>query len=83
MFVLGATTMFTQIGKLLTGLRTDISNTFITLFIIGLLFCALMVWVGGDENAPKFKKSLLVCLAGLVIFIIAGPIVTYVKTKLG
>ncbi|MEB6550206.1 TrbC/VirB2 family protein [Heyndrickxia sporothermodurans] len=74
--------MFGKIKKLLTGFTTDIKSTFITLFIIGIMFSGLMVWLGGDENAPKFKKSLLVCCIGLIVFLIASPIVSYFKTKL-
>lgn len=74
--------MFSRIQGLLSTLFTDMQTTFIWIFIIGMIFCGIMLWQGGEENAPKFKKSLIGCGIGLVIFLLAKPIIEYVQTNL-
>ncbi|ACI30587.1 MULTISPECIES: hypothetical protein [Bacillus] len=74
--------MFTRIQHLLQTLFTDMQSTFIWAFIIGGLVCGLMIWQGDEQNAPKFKKGLLFCGAGVVVFLLAKPFVDYIKAGL-
>ncbi|MBU8732516.1 hypothetical protein KM915_20930 [Cytobacillus oceanisediminis] len=74
--------MFTSIQNLLKGIFGDFQTTFIWLFVIGILISGLLVWLGGEENAPKFKKSLVICIVGLMVFLLASPIVSYVDSYL-
>lgn len=74
--------MFTRIGYLLNKIFTDLQSTFIWLFAIGILISAVGVWAGGEENAPKFKKGLTMSIAGVVIFLLAKPMIDYVKMNL-
>ncbi len=69
--------MFEAIGGLLTTLFGDITSTFVTLFAIGILVCALGAAFGGDENQGKFKRGLITCIICLVAFLLAGKIVEY------
>lgn len=81
--VLAAVTAFTKIDTLLKAFYADITSTGITLFSIGLLICALIVWRGSDESAQKGKKGVVICFAGAVLFLVADLFVTYIKTKMG
>lgn len=74
--------MFGRIESLILSLFTDMQSTFIWIFAIGGLFSGLMIAFGGEENAPRFKKMLMWCIVGLVVFLLAKPIVEYVKTNL-
>jgi uncharacterized YccA/Bax inhibitor family protein len=74
--------MFSTIKSFLLRLFTDFQTTFIWLFAIGILVSALLVWTGGEENAPKFKKSLVVCIVGMMIFLLAKPLVQYMDAGL-
>ena len=82
LFVEGGVAMFNSIKSLLLSLFIDMQTTFITLFAIGFLFCALMIWQGEEQNAPKFKKGLGFTVAGVVVFLLAKPIVEYVQSGL-
>ena len=75
--------MFSQLQNLLDSIFSDISTTFITLFAIGVLVCGLMAAFGGEENQPKFKKGLVLCIFGVVAFTLAKPLITYLQTSLG
>jgi stage V sporulation protein AE len=70
--------VFSQIKSFLLKLFTDFQSTFIWIFAIGILFCALMVWMGDEHNAPKFKKGLMTCVFGLIIFLLAKQIIQYI-----
>lgn len=74
--------MFKRIENLILSLFTDMQTTFIWIFALGGLFSGLMVAFGGEENAPRFKKYLMFCIIGLVVFLLAKPIVEYIKAKL-
>ncbi|AOZ94942.1 TrbC/VirB2 family protein [Paenibacillus crassostreae] len=75
--------MFEALQGLLNTLFGDITKTFITLFSIGILVCGLIAAFGGEENQPKFKKGLMLCVVGLVVFVLAKQIVEYFQTNLG
>lgn len=74
--------MFDRIGNLLSTLFTDLQSTFITIFAIGLLICAVGIWAGDEQATPKFKRGLMMCAAGVVVFLLAGPIVSYISNNL-
>jgi len=78
----GGELMFERIQGLLTSLFNDMQTTFITIFMIGLLICAIGVWAGDEQSGPKFKKGLMFCGVGVVVFLLAGPIVEYIQTNL-
>jgi len=74
--------MFDQINGLLNSLFTDMQSTFITIFAIGLLICAVGVWAGDEHAGPKFKKGLMFCAMGVVVFLLARPIIDYISINL-
>lgn len=82
-FVLGeaaeAASPFQKIGSLLTKISGDVTTNLITIFVIGFCFCAFMVWKGDEENAPRFKKGLIGCGLGVIVFTLASVIVNYIK----
>lgn len=74
--------MFEAIDGLLNSLFKDIQSTFITLFAIGFLVCAFGTWAGDEHSGPRFKKGLVLCIGGIVVFLLADPIVTYFQKRL-
>lgn len=74
--------MFNQIKNLILKLFTDLQGTFLWIFAIGILLCAIVLAFGDEQNAPKFKKGLIGCLAGIVVFLLAKPVVEYVQSNL-
>lgn len=74
--------MFARITKLLNKIFVDLQSTFIWIFAIGILISAIGVWAGGEENAPKFKKGLTLSIIGVIVFLLAKPMVDYVKANL-
>ena len=74
--------MFESLQGLLNSLFGDITSTFITLFAIGILVCGLLAAFGGDENQTKFKRGLFLCVVGLIVFLLARPIVNYFQNNL-
>lgn len=74
--------LFERIGVFLNTLFSDVQSTFITIFSIGLLICAIGVWAGDEQSSPKFKNGLKLCVVGVVIFILAKPIIDYVQVNL-
>ncbi|MED5094485.1 hypothetical protein [Bacillus safensis] len=78
--VLGASSNpFTGIKKFLNSLFSDVSSTAITIFALGFLFCALMVWRGSEENAPRFQKGMYYTGAAVAVAVLAKVIVQYIK----
>lgn len=78
----GGKNMFDRINGLLNALFSDIQTTFITLFAIGILICAVGAWAGDEQTTPRFKKGLTLCVVGLVAFLLADPMVTYFQNRL-
>lgn len=74
--------MFGRIEGFLLSLFTDFQTTFFWIFGLGLLFCSVMAGFGGDDNAPKFKKGIWLCVGGLILFLLAKPAIEYVKGNL-
>ena len=50
--------MFERIQGFLDTLFSDMQGTFITIFAIGLLICAIGVWAGDEQSSPKFKNGI-------------------------
>ena len=74
--------MFNRISGLLEALFTDMQTTFLTIFTIGILICAVGVFAGDEHSAPKFKKGIITCVIGVIVFLLADPIIDYVKVNL-
>lgn len=74
--------MFARIENLILTIFDDFSTTFIWIFAIGILACSLMIGFGGEENTPKFKKGLIFCAIGVVVFLLAKPFVQYIQGNL-
>lgn len=74
--------MFDRIGGFLNNLVSDMQGTFITIFAIGILICAIGVGLGDEQASPKFKNGIKLCVAGLVLFLLARPLIEYVQTNL-
>lgn len=70
---------FTGIKTFLDSLFSDVLSTSITIFGIGFLFCALMVWRGSEEHTPRFQKALGWTGAAVAVSALAKIIVTYVQ----
>ncbi|WP_017380621.1 hypothetical protein [Paenisporosarcina sp. TG-14] len=74
--------MFERIQGFLDTLFSDIQGTFIIVFAIGLLICAIGVWAGDEQNSRKFKNGIKLCVFGVVLFLLARPIIQYVQANL-
>lgn len=74
--------MFERISGFLNTLFADMQTTFITIFMIGLLICAIGVWAGDEQSSPKFKNGLKLCVVGVVLFLLAKPVIDYIQTNL-
>ncbi|AQQ55586.1 hypothetical protein [Planococcus lenghuensis] len=74
--------MFERISVFLNTLFSDMQSTFITIFMIGLLICAIGAWSGDEQATPKFKNGLKLCVGGVVLFLLAGPVIDYIQTNL-
>ncbi|QDY46983.1 hypothetical protein FK545_20555 (plasmid) [Planococcus glaciei] len=74
--------MFERINGFLNTVFSDMQSTFITVFMIGLLICAIGVWAGDEQSSPRFKRGLVLSVLGLVVFILAKPIIEYVQINL-
>lgn len=74
--------MFQRIENLILQIFTDLQTTFIWIFAIGILACSIMIGFGSEENAPRFKKGLIFCIVGAVIFLLAKPVIQYIQTNL-
>jgi len=79
---LGGEKMFERIQGFLNTLFSDMQGTFITIFAIGLLICAIGVWAGDEQSSPKFKNGIKLCVIGVVLFLLAKPVIEYVQTNL-
>ncbi len=74
--------MFERIGMFLNTLFSDMQSTFITIFMIGLLICAIGVWAGDEQSAPKFKAGIKLCVSAVVLFLLAKPVIDYIQVNL-
>ena len=74
--------MFERVQGFLGVLFSDMQSTFITLFAIGILICTMGVASGDEQSASKFKSGIKISGVGLVVFLLAKPIIEYVQTNL-
>ncbi|MEN0645521.1 hypothetical protein MKY91_20360 [Alkalicoccobacillus gibsonii] len=74
--------MFNRIRGLLTSIFTDFQTTFIWIFSIGFLICAIATANADENSAPRFKKGAIWCGVGVVVFLLARPIVQYIQSNL-
>lgn len=50
--------------------------------MIGLLICAIGVWAGDEQSSPKFKNGLKLSVLGVVLFLLAKPVIDYIQVNL-
>ncbi len=74
--------VFDRISAFLNTLFSDMQTTFITIFMIGLLISAIGVWAGDEQSSPKFKNGLKLCVLGVVLFLLAKPVIDYIQMNL-
>lgn len=74
--------MFITLRNAILTLFGDMQSTFLWIFAIGLLICSLGAWAGDEQYSPRFKSGIKVCIIGLVVFLLARPIVQYIDSLL-
>lgn len=74
--------MFASLNNLLDTLFTEFRTLGTTLFAIGIIVMALLTAFGGEENKRVFQKGFVVCVAGIIVFFLAKPIITFIRTTL-
>ena len=74
--------MFTSLNNLLDSIFNEFRTLGTTLFAIGLIVMALLTAFGGEENKRTFQRGFIICLFGMIVFFLAKPIVTFIKTTL-
>lgn len=74
---------FEIVDNWLQNMQGDIKDIAITLFTIGIMVTGSILFFGGEEKNPIFKKAFAWLLIGLIVMLLAGPIVTWVDTSLG
>lgn len=74
--------MFDSLNNLLDTIFDEFRGLGTTVFAIGILVMALLTAFGGEENKRLFQKGFIVCVCGVVIFFLAKPIITFVRTTL-
>jgi type IV secretory pathway VirB2 component (pilin) len=74
--------MFDSINNLLDAVFTEFRSLGMTIFAIGIIVMAMLTAFGGEENKRSFQRGFVVCLFGLVVFFLAKPIITFIRTTL-
>lgn len=74
--------MFESLNNLLDTLFTEFRTLGMTLFAIGLIVMALLTAFGGEENKRSFQRGFIVCVIGMIVFFLAKPIITFIRTTL-
>lgn len=75
----------TPIGKIkamISSLTADTKSIAYTCLTLGLFFCAIMIWNGSEENAPRFKKAAFFCCVGIGLLAISTTLIAWIKTSL-
>lgn len=72
---------FAKVQNLINAVTTDVINLFYAVAILGIVFCAFMIWRGSEENQPRFQKALVGTISAIILVALARVIVTWVKTK--
>lgn len=72
---------FTKVNNFFNAVISDVTNLFYTVAILGIIFCAFMIWRGGEENQPRFQKALAGCIGAIILVALAKIIVPWVKLK--
>lgn len=73
---------FDIVDKFLQNMKGDIQDVAITLFTIGIMVTGSILFFGGEEKNPIFKKAFGWLIVGLIIMLLAGPIVTWIDTSI-
>lgn len=72
---------FSKVQNLVNALISDITNLFFTVAVLGIIFCAFMIWRGSEENQPRFQKALVGTIGAIIIVALAKIIVPWVRLK--
>lgn len=74
--------MFDSINNLLDTIFNEFRGLGISVFGIGILVMALMTAFGGEENKRKFQSGFFLCVAGMIVFFLAKPIINFIRDTL-
>lgn len=74
--------MFESLNTLLETIFTEFRKLGVTVFAIGIIIMALLTAFGGEDNKRSFQRGFIACLLGIIIFFLAKPIITFIKTTL-
>lgn len=74
--------MFDSLNNLLDNIFIELRTLGITIFSIGIIIMALLTAFGGEENKRSFQRGFMVCIAGVIVFFLAKPIITYIRSML-
>lgn len=70
---------FTNIQNFIDGLTSDVSNLALSIFVLGFILCAVMIFRGSEENVPRFQKGAFWTGVAVVCTVLAKIIVGYIK----
>lgn len=70
---------FTKITTFINAITTDATNLFLSVAVLGFIFCAFMIFRGSEENVPRFQKAAFWTGVAIVIVVLAKIIVTWIK----
>jgi len=73
---------FKKVLNMVNGTKADILAIGYSILTIGLVICAIGIWNGSDENAPRFKKAAFFCCAGIALLAISPTLIAWIKTQL-
>lgn len=74
--------MFESLNNLLDTIFDEFRSLGITVFAIGIIVMAMLTAFGGEENKRGFQKGFVVCVFGIIVFFLAMPIITFIRTAL-
>ena len=68
-----------------TFLSREVNNLLslvLTILTIAIIFCAAMIWQGGEEASPRMKKWMIGIGAAAAIALLAKVIIAWLKAGL-
>lgn len=74
--------MFDSLNNLLDTIFSEFRSLGATVFAIGIIVMALLTAFGGEENKRNFQRGFVVCVAGMIVFFLAKPIIDFIRTTL-
>ncbi|TCP24450.1 stage V sporulation protein AE [Scopulibacillus darangshiensis] len=74
--------MFDALGRLVDTIFTEFRTLGISIFAIGIIVMALLTAFGGEENKRTFQRGFITCIAGIIVFFLAKPIISFFQGNL-